>query len=117
MAAGGGSSLDPTEQFGVHTYVPIHVFGHDFSFTNSALYMFIVVGLIALLMIVAVSKEAIVPGRLQAMAEMAYEFNADMLRQTTGKPGMVLFAVDLFDFHVHAASPTSISLDPLTRSR
>ena len=45
MAAEGGSALDPTEQFGVHSYVPIHLFGHDFSFTNSALYMFIVVAL------------------------------------------------------------------------
>lgn len=115
MAAGGGSSLDPTEQFGVHAYVPIHAFGHDFSFTNASLYMFIVVGIIALLMIVAVSKEAIVPGRLQSVAEMAYEFNLDMLRQTTGKSGYHFLPL-VFSIFMFTCVANVLSLVPFTFS-
>ena len=115
MAAGGGSSLDPTEQFSVHSIVPVHLFGHDISFTNASLYMFIVVGLITALMILAVSKEALIPGRLQSVAEMAYEFNADMLRQTTGKSGMhflpLVFTIFMFTLFANV-----ISLIPFTFS-
>ena len=115
MAAGGGSSLDPTEQFSVHDIVPIHLFGHDFSFTNASLYMFIVVALITGLMILAVSKEALVPGRLQSVAEMAYEFNADMLRSSAGQGGMhflpLVFTIFMFTLFANV-----ISLIPFTFS-
>ena len=115
MAAGGGSSLDPTEQFSVHEIVPIHLFGHDFSFTNASLYMFIVVAAITALMILAVSKEALVPGRLQSVAEMAYEFNADMLRSSAGQGGMhflpLVFTIFMFTLFANV-----ISLVPFTFS-
>jgi len=115
VAAGGGSSLDPTEQFSVHQIVPIHLFGYDFSFTNASLYMFIVVGAISLLMIFAVSKEALVPGRMQAAAEMAYEFNADMLRSTTGKSGMHFLPL-VFSIFMFTLFANTISLIPYTFS-
>ncbi|MCX8254352.1 ATP synthase subunit a [Beijerinckiaceae bacterium RH AL1] len=115
MAAGGGSSLDPTEQFSVHDIVPIHLFGHDFSFTNASLYMFIVVAAVTGLMILAVSREALVPGRLQSVAEMAYEFNADMLRSSTGQGGMhflpLVFTIFMFTLFANV-----ISLIPFTFS-
>ncbi len=115
MAAGGGSSLDPTEQFSVHQIVPIHLFGHDISFTNASLYMFIVVAAITALMILAVSREALVPGRLQSVAEMAYEFNADMLRSSAGNGGMhflpLVFTIFMFTLFANV-----ISLIPFTFS-
>jgi F-type H+-transporting ATPase subunit a len=47
--------------------------------------------LIALLMIGATSARALVPGRLQAVAEMSYEFIADTLQTTAGPEGMKFF--------------------------
>lgn len=115
MAAEGGSSIDPVEQFGVHSYVPIHLFGHDFSFTNASAYMFATVAIIALLMIVGVSKQALVPGRIQAVAEMAYEFNADMLRSTTGKEGMIFLPL-VFSIFMFTLVANVVSLVPYTFS-
>ncbi len=64
--AAGGSAIDPIEQFGIVRYVPIHLFGRDFSFTNSAAYMLASVALISLVMILGSRHRALVPGRLQA---------------------------------------------------
>lgn len=115
MAAEGGTRIDPIEQFGIHDYVPIHLFGHDFSFTNASAYMLFAVAAISLLMIVAVNNRALVPGRLQAVAEMAYEFNADMLRSTTGKEGMVFLPL-VFSIFMFTLFANVVSLVPYTFS-
>ena len=47
--------------------------------------------LIALLMLGATSSRALVPGRLQGVAEMSYEFVATTLRSTAGTEGMKFF--------------------------
>ena len=61
------------------------------AFTNSALFMFVVVALIAALLILGTSSRAVVPGRIQALAEISYEFVANMLRESAGKDGMRFF--------------------------
>ena len=40
---------------------------------------------------VATSSRALVPARLQSLAEMSYEFVANMLRDAAGKQGMKFF--------------------------
>ena len=81
----------PLEQFLVKTLVPIKVGGVDISFTNSALFMVIAVALVALLMTVGMGKRSIVPGRFQSVAEMFYEFVANILRETAGNEGRKYF--------------------------
>ena len=49
----------------------------EIAFTNSALFMLIGLLLILLLMLGATSPRALVPGRLQSVAEMSYEFVAN----------------------------------------
>jgi F-type H+-transporting ATPase subunit a len=83
---------DPIEQFQIHNWVPLGKIGSvDIAFTNSALYMAIAVGLTAALMLGATSARALVPGRLQSVAELAYEFIADTIRNTIGEGGMRFF--------------------------
>jgi F-type H+-transporting ATPase subunit a len=61
--------VDPIHQFEIKDFFPVfHIGGYEISFTNSALYMFIIVGLVSLFMIGATARRAVVPGRLQARA-------------------------------------------------
>jgi F-type H+-transporting ATPase subunit a len=91
VAAEAGHAINPIEQFSVAPIVPIHIAGHDFSFTNSALYMLIGVGIIAALMLTAANGSSGAPGRLQALGEMAYEFMAGMLRSAAGEHAQAFF--------------------------
>jgi F-type H+-transporting ATPase subunit a len=89
VAASADGGIDPIKQFVVKSFGPkIQVFGNDISFTNVSLFMVIVLGLIWLVMVHGTSKRSVVPGRLQAAAEMLYEFMADTVRSTTGKEGL-----------------------------
>jgi F-type H+-transporting ATPase subunit a len=85
-------TVDPIHQFQIHNLVPIvTIGGHDIAFTNSALFMFIIVILVTALLIGATAPRAIVPGRLQSMAEMSYEFVANTVRSSAGNEGMKFF--------------------------
>jgi F-type H+-transporting ATPase subunit a len=84
--------LDPIEQFEIRNLVPLgSIGGHDFAFTNSALYMLLVVALASAFLIGASARRAVVPGRLQSMTEVFYEFIADMVRNSAGTEGMRFF--------------------------
>jgi len=84
--------MDPIHQFEIKNLFPIaHVGGVELAFTNSALFMLIGLLLIVLLMLGATAPRALVPGRLQAVAEISYEFIASTLRSTAGSEGMKFF--------------------------
>lgn len=89
---GGGTGLpDPMHQFEIQRLIPLDLFGFDASFTNSALFMTIAAVLITLLMLFAMRNGSLVPGRLQSVAELSYEFVANMVRDNVGKDGMKYF--------------------------
>jgi F-type H+-transporting ATPase subunit a len=89
VAASADGGIDPIHQFEISRIGPkISIFGSDISLTNSALFMFVALGVIWLVMLYGTRQRAIVPGRLQAAAEMLYEFMADTVRSTTGKEGL-----------------------------
>ena len=73
---------NPLHQFEVQPIIPIHIGNVDASYTNSALFMTIAVVLITVFPLTSVKSRAIVPGRMQSLAELAYEFVANMLKQT-----------------------------------
>src|SRR5262245_53843924 len=89
--AGGGLAIDPLHQFQIQRIVHLELFGLDFSFTNASLFMLIAVLLISLLLIYGMRERALVPGRLQSVAELSYEFVANMVRENTGREGMQYF--------------------------
>ena len=78
------STGSPLDQFKLQPLVPLHLGGYDISFSNSALYMVVAVGLVTLMMTAAVSARGMVPGRFQALAEMLYSFVANMVRDNAG---------------------------------
>ena len=82
---------DPIHQFEVKTLVPLNIGGVDASLTNSGAFMVIAVALITSFFVFSISKRAIIPGRLQSIAEMSYEFIADMIRGTAGTDGLKFF--------------------------
>jgi F-type H+-transporting ATPase subunit a len=84
--------MDPIHQFEIKDLFPIIRIGTtEIAFTNSALFMLIGLLLIVLLMLGATRSRALVPGRLQTLAETSYEFVAEMLRSTAGPEGMKFF--------------------------
>jgi F-type H+-transporting ATPase subunit a len=85
-------TVDPVHQFAIKDLIPIAtIHGHQIAFTNSALFMFIIVVLVSGLLIGATIPRAVVPGRLQSVAEMTYEFVAHTVRSSTGSEGMKFF--------------------------
>jgi F-type H+-transporting ATPase subunit a len=91
---------DPIHQFELHPIVPIKVFGWDVSFTNSSLFMLASVVLITAFFLLSMRSRALVPGRVQSLAEITHEFVAGMLRESTGSAGMKYFPLvfTLFTF-------------------
>jgi F-type H+-transporting ATPase subunit a len=79
------------EQFQIKRIVPIELFGWDVSFTNASLFMVIAVVLISSFLILAMSRRALVPGRIQSLAELSYEYIANMVRENLGEEGMKYF--------------------------
>ena len=83
--------VDPIHQFQIHPIIPIHVGDLDLSFTNSALFMVLVVVVGSGFLYLSTSNGALIPTRLQSVAEMAYEFVASMLKDAAGAQGMKFF--------------------------
>lgn len=81
----------PLHQFEIHPIIPITLGNTDVSFTNSSLFMVITLGLVSAFMILGMRRSAIVPGRWQCAAELAYEFVAGLLRDTVGQEGRKYF--------------------------
>ena len=87
----GAEQLNPLEQFEIHRLVPIEIGGVDVSFTNSSLWMVIAITLVTLFLTLSVRRRALVPGRWQSLAELAYEFIANMIRDNVGQEGRRFF--------------------------
>jgi F-type H+-transporting ATPase subunit a len=69
--------IDPIHQFNIEPLYTIgHIGKHTIAFTNSSLYMFLSEAVISMLMICGMSRGQLVPGRLQSIAEISYEFVA-----------------------------------------
>jgi F-type H+-transporting ATPase subunit a len=82
--------MDPIHQFNIEKIFTIgHIGGQEIAFTNSSAYMLLAVVLTSLLMLATGRK--LVPGRMQSIAEISYEFVADTIRTTAGKDGMKFF--------------------------
>jgi F-type H+-transporting ATPase subunit a len=103
----------PMEQFEIKPLIPIHIGGLDISFTNSALFMTIVLVLVVALMVGSVSARALVPGRLQSMAELTYEFVDDMLRSVCGEHARPYFPF-IFTLFTFILGGNLIGLVPYT---
>jgi len=81
----------PLAQFEIKPLIPIHIGGLDLSYTNSALMMTVALVLTIALLMLATRKRALVPGRWQSIAELSYEFVANLVRDSVGNQGRHYF--------------------------
>ena len=83
----------PLEQFAIQdlTAPLFTIGGHHIAVTNSAVFMMGAVVLSSGLLLAGAGKGAMVPGRIQAMAELFYEFIANMIRDNVGNAGKKFF--------------------------
>ncbi len=86
-----GGKVDPLHQFQIQELVPLHFGDLNLSFTNSSLFMAVTVIATSLFLFMATSNRALIPGRMQSVAEMSYEFVSNMLRDGAGTAGMRFF--------------------------
>ena len=84
------AGLDPITQFEIHKLLELSIGKYDISFTNSSLMMVVAVLSISLWLLLS-SKKSLVPGRAQSIAEISYEFVADMVKSAAGKEGLKFF--------------------------
>jgi F-type H+-transporting ATPase subunit a len=88
-------NLNPMEQFAIKPVLiqdPLfHIAGHPIFFTNQALLMVIVAVASALFLTLAVKPGRMVPTRSQSIAELSYEFVANMIHSATGESGLKYF--------------------------
>src|SRR5258706_5006349 len=86
--------MNPMEQFAIKPLIAepvLHIAGHPIYFTNQALLMVIVAIASSLFLTLAVKPNRLVPTRGQSMAELSYEFVANMIHSSTGEDGLKFF--------------------------
>ncbi|MDE0809755.1 MAG: F0F1 ATP synthase subunit A [Alphaproteobacteria bacterium] len=81
----------PVEQFKLKPLAHFEVAGLDLSYTTSALWMTITVIGVTAFLTLSMRGGRLVPGRWQSMAEMSYEFIANMVRENVGNEGRQYF--------------------------
>ncbi len=81
----------PVHQFEIQPLIPIQIGGVDISFSNSALFMVIGVLTSYFFLVWGMRDRSLVPGRWQSLAEVTYEFIANMIRDNVGKEGFRYF--------------------------
>lgn len=82
---------DPIHQFVIEPIVPFEVAGLDLSFTNSSLWMLVGAVVSTAFLIASIRKKSLVPGRLQVVSEMLYEFVSSMISDNVGPKGRQYF--------------------------
>lgn len=101
----------PLEQFEIKPLVPIEIGGADLSFTNASLFMVIAVALITLFLTLGMHRRALVPGRWQSLAELAYQFIAGLVRDNIGGEGRRYFPF-IFTLFMFILFSNSLGLIP-----
>jgi F-type H+-transporting ATPase subunit a len=96
--------IHPLKQFEIRRIIPLEIAGIDISYTNSALLMTLIVIAITALIILGMRRAALVPGRVQSIAELFYEFVVDMVDTNAGHGARpyVPFIFTLFMFILFA---------------
>jgi F-type H+-transporting ATPase subunit a len=107
-------AADPIHQFQIIKLFTIgHIGGQEIAFTNSSAYMFGAVAIISLLMIGGSAGRQLIPGRIQSLAELSYEFVASTIRSTAGSEGMKFFPL-IFSLFMFICVSNLIGIIPYT---
>lgn len=82
---------NPIHQFVIDPQIPLHIGEFDISFTNSSLWMVVATVSSVSFLMMSSSSRSLVPGRLQMISEMMYEFIVSMVRDNVGPHGRQYF--------------------------
>lgn len=82
---------NPLNQFKLINLVPLKFGEYDLSFTNSSLFMVLALLVISLFFILSFRASKLVPGKMQSMAEIIYNFVLDTLNTNTHGKGEKYF--------------------------
>lgn len=85
------SVAGPMEQFEILKIVPLSFGSFDISFTNASLWMVITTGAAIAFFAAAARGRALIPTRIQSVAELVYEFISGMMRDILGDEGKPFF--------------------------
>ncbi len=98
------AGTDPIHQFHLNKIVDLPIGGIDASLTNSGVFMIAATLGVTAFVMLGSSRKALVPGRLQSMVEISYNFVADMVKSSAGTEGMRFFPLvfSLFMFILFA---------------
>src|SRR5436853_2881409 len=104
--------IDPIHQFNIEPLITLGQIGkHTIAITNSTIYMFVAVGIIGLLMLA--TGRQLIPGRMQSVAEISYEFVATMIRSTAGSEGLKFFPL-VFSLFMFICVSNLVGIIPYT---
>lgn len=107
-----GNVIDPIHQFQIHKIVELgQPGGVELAFTNSAAFMFGIVALVFFFLTFATRGRTLVPGRLQSMAELSYEFVASTVRGSAGNEGMKFFPL-VFSLFIFVLTANMVGMIP-----
>jgi F-type H+-transporting ATPase subunit a len=85
-------ATNPMHQFEVYRIGPeIKIAGIDLSFTNASLFMLLSALTISLVLALGTREKKIIPGKLQLISEMFYNFIAKMISDTAGSKAKPYF--------------------------
>ncbi len=102
---------DPIHQFEIKRLFPLEVLGIDATFTNSALFMVLAAVAALAFLLMTTGGRALVPTRLQSIAESLYEFVAGMVRDSMGEQGMKFFPL-VFTLFIFILSMNMLGMIP-----
>ena len=85
-------ATNPMHQFNVYRIGPeVKIAGIDISFTNSSLFMLLSAGAICIFLLLGTREKKLIPGKIQLVAEMFYNFIAKMISDTAGSKAKPYF--------------------------
>ena len=85
-------ATNPMHQFNVYRIGPeIKIVGTDISFTNASLFMMISAFMIILILSLGTKEKKLIPGKIQLISEMLYDFITKMISDTAGKKAKPYF--------------------------
>ena len=85
-------ATNPMHQFNVHRIGPeIKINGIDLSFTNASLFMLLSAVFILIFLLFGTKEKKIIPGKIQLISEMLYNFIGKMINDTAGKKAKPYF--------------------------
>jgi F-type H+-transporting ATPase subunit a len=94
--------MDLLHQFAIKTYIPVYVFGIDFSITNASLFMVASVLIFCSFSYYATSMPRIIPSGFQASIEIFYLFITETIEKFSGKDAAYyapyIFSIFIFIF-------------------